>query len=185
VEADRREKKIATASKSPAKCEELLKNLRQAAVRLSTFKNWPVRFGYLDPRELANAGFFYYNQDCAVQCAFCLGIIEDWTPADMPMREHRHVFPRCPFVIGLDVGNVPMDPVTLRDQDMTEVDREVEKMVDEFKRRMSLQNKPLADSGYRSSSDKDWDTSSCDENMSESDKDEKHHTVSHGDDVCG
>jgi hypothetical protein len=59
------------------------------------------------PQALAQAGFFYFNQGDRVQCVFCLNIAERWIPTDVPMSEHRRLFPRCPFVLGLPVGNIP------------------------------------------------------------------------------
>lgn len=34
--------------------------------------------------------------------------IGHWDPNDDPAREHRAIFPQCPFVQGRDVGNIPL-----------------------------------------------------------------------------
>ena len=56
--------------------------------------------------ELARAGFFFTGSADRVQCAFCENVLRNWEPNDQPMYEHRRHFPRCPFVLGQDVGNV-------------------------------------------------------------------------------
>jgi hypothetical protein len=61
----------------------------------------------MEPRDMAKCGFFYYNEGDKVQCAFCLGILGQWEPGDDPKDEHLRHFPRCPFMLGLPVGNVP------------------------------------------------------------------------------
>jgi hypothetical protein len=91
---------------------EVLYKLRREKVRLKTFATWPVRWGYLDPQDLARAGFFYVNEGCSVQCAFCLGVIREWFPMDEPMAEHRRRFSRCPFVLGLPTRNVRIEIAT-------------------------------------------------------------------------
>ena len=35
----------------------------------------------------------------------CVG---DWVEGDRPMEEHANLFPHCPFVRGVDVGNLPI-----------------------------------------------------------------------------
>lgn len=32
----------------------------------------------------------------------------DWVEGDDPMTEHRNLFPMCPFVLGFQVGNIPL-----------------------------------------------------------------------------
>lgn len=81
--------------------------------RLLTFENgqWPVPF--ISKEQLANAGFFYLLNSDRVQCAFCRVVICAWEPEDVPLIEHKKHFPRCPFLIGNDVGNNPIgrDPI--------------------------------------------------------------------------
>lgn len=85
---------------------EVLRKLKREAVRLRTFATWTSTL--VTPEALARAGFFYFNQGDEVQCAFCLGVLRRWEPMDEPMSEHRRNFPRCCFVIGLPVGNIPI-----------------------------------------------------------------------------
>ncbi|XP_068217348.1 baculoviral IAP repeat-containing protein 7-like isoform X2 [Palaemon carinicauda] len=75
------------------------------AVRRQTFSNWPV--AYIDPDELAKAGFFYLRTEDHVQCAFCQGIVGYWDEGDKPEIEHHKHFPNCPFITGAATGNVP------------------------------------------------------------------------------
>ena len=93
---------------------EILRKLKREVVRFRTFQNWQSRA--IQPNVLAKAGFFYYNDTDKVQCAFCLGIIGRWDPTDDPFAEHRRHFPRCPFVLGLPVGNIPIDVATGRER---------------------------------------------------------------------
>ena len=48
------------------------------------------------------------GNDDHVQCVFCQGIIGNWEDEDFPMTEHRLLYPACPFIRGLDVGNIPI-----------------------------------------------------------------------------
>lgn len=42
------------------------------------------------------------------RCAFCAGVLHSWVEGDDPMPDHRHWFPFCPFVLGQNVGNIPL-----------------------------------------------------------------------------
>lgn len=81
--------------------------------RLQTFitGNWPVSF--ISPSDLAKAGFYYVFESDRVRCTFCNVVVMEWEPTDSPMTEHLKHSPRCPFILGYDVGNVPIgeDPV--------------------------------------------------------------------------
>ncbi|XP_065142375.1 baculoviral IAP repeat-containing protein 7 [Paramisgurnus dabryanus] len=75
--------------------------------RLQTFQNWP-RDAPVRPADLARAGFFYLRYGDTVQCFCCNGILRYWVQGDTPMSEHKKHFPTCRFVMGRDVGNVPV-----------------------------------------------------------------------------
>nr|SVE79974.1 EOG090X01XB [Daphnia magna] len=81
--------------------------LKREDIRLRTF-NEHFSATFLNPLALAKAGFFYVGVDDQVQCAFCRGVVKDWEVDDDPVREHQRLFPSCPFVLGLPVGNVPL-----------------------------------------------------------------------------
>src|SRR6218665_2647096 len=80
--------------------------LRHETVRLGTFDDWPPT-AHPSPFVLAREGFFYTGVEDRVQCAFCRGCLKRWQPADYPSQEHSKHYPSCPFIRGLDVGNVP------------------------------------------------------------------------------
>lgn len=75
---------------------QILPRLRMKHQRLRTFQNWPITKPTAD--ELATAGFFYYNDQDRVQCAFCLGIIGQWEVTDNPLEEHARLLPQCEFI---------------------------------------------------------------------------------------
>ena len=82
--------------------------------RLRTFENrWPES-AFLGPPELARNGFYYLGSQDRVKCAFCSGILRNWRPDDKVDEEHRRHFPHCPFVRGLDVGNVTIEDDEMR-----------------------------------------------------------------------
>ncbi|XP_052072270.1 uncharacterized protein LOC127710457 isoform X2 [Mytilus californianus] len=65
--------------------------------RLKSFKGW-TSIVKQTPEDLANAGFFYSGKDDTVQCFFCAGIIWQWNDSDVPIEEHKRLFPACPFI---------------------------------------------------------------------------------------
>jgi len=79
---------------------------RSEADRLASFVNWTVPF--ISPEDLARAGFFSLNNRDSCKCAFCHNCVGDWVEGDRPMDEHANLFPTCPFVRGVDVGNLPI-----------------------------------------------------------------------------
>jgi hypothetical protein len=85
----------------------LLKLLKTEQGRLDSFLLWDHIS--ITPESLAKAGLFYFNENDAVQCAFCLGILAQWETTDIPLEEHKKYFPRCPFILGLPVGNIRIE----------------------------------------------------------------------------
>ena len=75
--------------------------------RLDSFLDWPKN-DVIKPQLLARDGFFYMGTGDRVQCAFCKGILRTWEPGDDPEVEHTRHYPDCGFVLGNDVGNVPL-----------------------------------------------------------------------------
>lgn len=82
--------------------------LRRESIRLDTFYDWPSS-AHAIPEHLAREGFFYTGSIDRVRCAFCHNTLHSWAPGDKPMEEHRKHFPRCPFVLNHDVGNVRIE----------------------------------------------------------------------------
>lgn len=81
--------------------------LRFERNRLETFSSWPSS-ACVPANELAKCGFFYTGSGDRVQCIFCKGILRNWEEGDRPHIEHRKHFPRCPLVLGMKIGNVPL-----------------------------------------------------------------------------
>ncbi|KAM6056718.1 E3 ubiquitin-protein ligase XIAP isoform 1-T1 [Theristicus caerulescens] len=88
--------------KNPAMCSE--------ETRLKSFHNWPLN-SQLMPEELANAGFYYTGVGDQVACFCCGGKLKKWEPSDRAWSEHKRHFPKCFFVLGRDVGNVPSESI--------------------------------------------------------------------------
>ncbi|KAF1525393.1 UNVERIFIED_CONTAM: E3 ubiquitin-protein ligase XIAP, partial [Eudyptes robustus] len=88
--------------KNPAMCSE--------ESRLKSFHSWPLN-GQLTPKELANAGFYYTGVGDQVACFCCGGKLKKWEPSDRAWSEHKRHFPKCFFVLGRDVGNVPSESI--------------------------------------------------------------------------
>ncbi|XP_013390417.1 baculoviral IAP repeat-containing protein 2-like [Lingula anatina] len=82
--------------------------MRNESDRIATFVSWPSGAS-VRPRDLARAGFFYLGTEDRVQCAFCEGVLRNWELGDQPMQEHRKYLSTCPFVLGLEVGNIPLE----------------------------------------------------------------------------
>ncbi|NXL97637.1 XIAP ligase, partial [Tyrannus savana] len=88
--------------RNPAMCSE--------ETRLKSFHNWPLN-DQLTPKELANAGFYYTGLGDQVACFCCGGKLKNWEPTDRAWSEHKRHFPKCLFVLGRDVGNVPSESI--------------------------------------------------------------------------
>ncbi|CAM9390214.1 unnamed protein product [Bubo scandiacus] len=89
--------------KNPAMCSE--------ETRLKSFYNWPLN-DQLTPQELANAGFYYTGVGDQVACFCCDGKLKNWEPTDRAWSEHKRHFPKCFFVLGRDIGNVPSESIS-------------------------------------------------------------------------
>ncbi|PAA50937.1 hypothetical protein BOX15_Mlig024044g2 [Macrostomum lignano] len=59
--------------------------------------------------DLAADGFFYLQESDRVKCAFCKGVLKDWEAGEQVREAHRRHFSTCPFVLFVEVGNVPRD----------------------------------------------------------------------------
>lgn len=73
--------------------------------RLKTFNSWPLK-DKIKVYEFVQCGFFYTNKEDVVKCNFCGVEIGDWNGKKKPLAEHIRKSPKCPFVIGQDVGNI-------------------------------------------------------------------------------
>lgn len=94
--------------------ERMYEFMRFESNRLKSFQmNPPWPKDYIDIKKLAKAGFFYVFSGDRVHCAFCHGEVCRWERDDDPMTEHARHFITCPFIMGGEVGNVPLgeDPL--------------------------------------------------------------------------
>lgn len=67
------------------------------AARLRTYKDWP-RSMPQNPKDLAEAGFYYTGQGDKTKCFHCDGGLKDWEKDDVPWEQHARWFDRCYYV---------------------------------------------------------------------------------------
>ena len=67
--------------------------------RLQTFGSW--RLTFINPVQLATAGFHYTGHGDNVECGFCDVEIHSWEKGDVPLREHLFWRPQCGFARSL------------------------------------------------------------------------------------
>ena len=74
-------------------------NLKYSTVeaRLRTFKDWPPALKQ-EPRQLADAGFYYIGLSDQTKCFYCDGGLRNWQPDDDPWTEHARWFSKCGYV---------------------------------------------------------------------------------------
>ena len=82
--------------------------------RLSTFVNWSIP--WLDPKDLAAAGFFSVRDDDMVACTFCYSFAVNWKRGDIPRDRHERCNPGCPFLRGESAGNIPSSHCRILDK---------------------------------------------------------------------
>ncbi|XP_064634420.1 uncharacterized protein LOC135492142 [Lineus longissimus] len=82
-------------------------SMKKEADRLESFNNVWKKGDVISPEELAKSGFYYAGTGDRVRCAFCNGVLRNWAVGDRAPAEHRRHYPTCPFVLNLNVGNVP------------------------------------------------------------------------------
>lgn len=79
--------------------------------RLKSFKKWHVPF--IDKRELALLGFYYYGPSDMVKCHFCKVELGMWEEGDDVLEEHIRWSPRCDLIRHSTSHNVPLNEETL------------------------------------------------------------------------
>ncbi|KAI0225582.1 hypothetical protein LSAT2_023665 [Lamellibrachia satsuma] len=123
----------------------LLDEMKCERRRLVTYANWP-RDTNIEPEALTQAGLFYlYRADC-VKCAFCGGILRNWEPSEEPMRKHRHLFPKCPFLRNpLAAGNVVLGEEPTEEQTLERGGSVVERGWSDRERRRSVRERDGSD----------------------------------------
>lgn len=88
--------------------------MRNEEARLQTFSSWPSN-SPVRPQDLAEAGFYYTGVNDAVQCFCCAGMLSGWEPGDTAWGEHARHYNFCFFILGHDVGNVPLQRSTMEE----------------------------------------------------------------------
>ena len=76
--------------------------------RLHSYSTWPDNL-VVFPTSLARTGLYYTGNSDTVECFACGVKIGQWEKGDLPITEHQKHSPRCPFLLGGDVGNVPLE----------------------------------------------------------------------------
>ncbi|XP_064627092.1 baculoviral IAP repeat-containing protein 3-like isoform X2 [Lineus longissimus] len=103
---------ISTSQKMEFNSQEEKANtsMKRETDRLKTFDNVWKKGDVILPKELAKSGFYYAGTGDRARCAFCNGVLRNWAVGDRAPAEHRRHYPTCPFVLNLDVGNIPSSP---------------------------------------------------------------------------
>lgn len=75
--------------------------------RLKTFENkWSI--DYIKPLDLAQAGFYYTDEEDIVKCPYCLISLHDWKPMDVPLLDHVRYAPQCRYLQRQLISNEKM-----------------------------------------------------------------------------
>ncbi|KAM6923759.1 E3 ubiquitin-protein ligase XIAP [Xenentodon cancila] len=82
-------------------------NMASEETRFDSFSSWPLN-SPVRPRDLAQAGLYYLGQSDQVQCFCCGGKLNGWEVGDNAWDEHAKHFPNCYYVLGHDIGNIPL-----------------------------------------------------------------------------
>ncbi|XP_041845963.1 E3 ubiquitin-protein ligase XIAP isoform X2 [Melanotaenia boesemani] len=85
-------------------------HMRSEEARLRTFSSWPST-APVRPQDLAQAGLYYLGEKDRVQCFCCGGMLNDWETGDTAWEEHSKHYSTCFFILGHDVGNMPLQGV--------------------------------------------------------------------------
>ncbi|CAL1545878.1 unnamed protein product, partial [Lymnaea stagnalis] len=65
--------------------------------RFETFSAWP-RDHHLQPKDLAEAGFYYAGYGDCARCFYCGGGLRNWEDEDDVLVEHARWFPKCAYI---------------------------------------------------------------------------------------
>ncbi|KAM4555935.1 E3 ubiquitin-protein ligase XIAP [Odontesthes bonariensis] len=106
-EAEDMEYRLRTGSVVDETPYPMFPHLRSEEARLQTFSSWPLT-APVRPQNLAQAGLYYMGESDHVQCFCCGGMLNNWEPGDDAWGEHAKHWSNCFFILGHDVGNVPL-----------------------------------------------------------------------------
>ncbi|KAJ4945444.1 hypothetical protein JOQ06_023129 [Pogonophryne albipinna] len=93
----------------------MVPHMRSEEARLRTYSAWPST-APVRPQDLAQAGLYYLGEADHVQCFCCNNMLGGWDAGDTAWREHAKHFPNCSFILGNDVGNVPLAGGTVEEE---------------------------------------------------------------------
>lgn len=85
----------------------MIPHMSSEEARLKTFSTWPST-APVRPTDLAQAGLYYLGESDRVQCFCCGGMLRGWEPGDTAWGEHENHYSNCFFILGHDVGNIPL-----------------------------------------------------------------------------
>ncbi|KAM9269929.1 E3 ubiquitin-protein ligase XIAP isoform 2-T3 [Cariama cristata] len=95
-----------------------------------------------------------------VACFCCGGKLKKWEPSDRAWSEHKRHFPKCFFVLGWDVGNVPSEsiPAELADSGLNNAQHPMNPSMAKYGRRLQtfltwiypVDKEQLAEAGFYS-----------------------------------
>uniref|UniRef100_A0AAV2ML68 RING-type E3 ubiquitin transferase n=1 Tax=Knipowitschia caucasica TaxID=637954 RepID=A0AAV2ML68_KNICA len=106
-EAEALEYRLRTGAVMDETTYPIVPHMRSEEARLQTFTDWPSA-SPVKPSDLAQAGLYYLGESDHVQCFCCNGNLARWAAGDTAWGEHEKHFPNCFFVLGHDVGNIPL-----------------------------------------------------------------------------
>ncbi|XP_057322510.1 baculoviral IAP repeat-containing protein 7-B-like [Microplitis mediator] len=99
--------------------------------RLETFRDWPLTNAQ-SKEQLAEAGFFYINQNDQTLCYHCGGGLKHWVREDDPWVEHARWFNKCYWLWSVKgqafvdrVQDQPGDSTTSESSEPSEQDPQV------------------------------------------------------------
>uniref|UniRef100_A0A8C1GTK6 E3 ubiquitin-protein ligase XIAP n=1 Tax=Cyprinus carpio TaxID=7962 RepID=A0A8C1GTK6_CYPCA len=106
-EAEAREFQLRTGEVVDQTIYPKVLHMKSEEARLNTFSDWPAD-APVQPEDLAAAGMYYLGTEDLVQCFCCGQQLAGWEQGDDAWGEHAKHYPNCFFILGHDVGNVPL-----------------------------------------------------------------------------
>lgn len=91
--------------------------MKKATERLKTFSMYGWN-GSVSPEDLAESGFYTVEKrkiPDTVKCFSCGIRIANWHQGDNPYHVHQRINPWCDFMMGYDVGNIPLSGSRITD----------------------------------------------------------------------
>ncbi|XP_066505350.1 E3 ubiquitin-protein ligase XIAP [Hoplias malabaricus] len=134
-------------------------HMKSEEARLGTFSNWPSS-SPVRPTDLAQAGLFHIPNNerkmDLVQCFCCGGMLADWEVGDNPWDEHAKHNGNCWFILGHDVGNIPLEQLRPRRIVRRGSMKTFEERLDSFcDRQHPINHESLARAGFYSTGQQD------------------------------